>query len=356
MLLRQQGPTPKQPTKREVKMARTKAKPTTTTEEIDPLATLLSDAVEIEKKAPGKKKDRETLELSTSETAAFDRFCAADAAMKLSKGNQETAKSVILPVLTDKLIKLWCAEGRRTDNPQIVTEQGRAIFQAREVLKFDLPADENGEPGTVTDLLMGVGFTEKEANEIRAAEFSEKTELRFCNISKLREDPANKKVVDKLLKMVIDNFTPTERAILLEKVNNVEVKEGFLDRAVTHADKDPTKLKSLFQAVKPQFLMSGITYKGDVNDAMKKLQGNEGTTVDSVPIPAPQIVPTVEFKSPDNMWKATARGTEAKLLMMQGNNEIEMFMRNCTNIDHAKATCQKWMRDPDYRAETLSKK
>jgi hypothetical protein len=327
----------------------------------DPLDSLLNDATSIEPKKPGaKKKQRDLIELTDGEATAFDRFCMADAALKMAKGHQEGSKATILPVLTDKLLRMWCEEGRRTDNPRVQTEQGQAILQARENLRFDIPAGEDGEPGTVTDALMAVGFDEDKANEIREREFTETTELRFAAINKLREDPDSKKVVDKLLKLVLENFTPAERAKLLEKVNNVTLNEGFLDRAVQHADSDPSKLKSLLSVVRPTFLMSQIVWKGELTEAVKTLSKDDKpapvVSADAIPATTAPAVPKI-FTSDDGQWKATCAGNEAKLFMIQAGAEIEMATKVCTGgVSHAEQTCKKWMRDDNYRAESLKKK
>jgi hypothetical protein len=328
---------------------------------VDPLAALLDDAKTIAPKKPGaKKKERELIELDASEARAFDRFCMADAALKMAKGHQEGSKASILPVVTDKMLQMWCEEGHRTDNPRVQTENGQAILQARETLRFELPANEDGSVGTVTEMLQSVGFSEEKAEEIREREFTETTELRFANISKLREDPKSKKLVDKLLTLVLENFEPEDRKVLLEKVNNVTLKEGFLDRSVAHVDRDPALLKALFQVVRPTFLMSHIVWKGDLNDAVKTLEGTtaETLTTPAIKIPAATTVApkiALSFKSDDGQWKASYVGLEATLFMVQGGTEIEMKKKTCTNEGHAKATCQKWMRDPAYRAETLKK-
>jgi hypothetical protein len=334
------------------------AKATARTPKIDPLDSLLNDAAPVATKKPGsKKKQRDVIELAPTEATAFDRFCMADAALKMAKGHQEGSKATILPVLIDKLLFMWCEEGHRTENPRVTTDNGQAILQARENLRFDIPAGDDGEPGTVADALMAVGFDEAKAEEIREREFTEKTELRFANISKMREDPAQKKVVDKLLTMVMENFTPAERKVLLEKVNTVSLNEGFLDRAVAHVDADPVKLKALFQVVRPTFLMSQIVWKGDLDTAMKTLDTEKPAKVESAAIPAPTTALPKTFTSDDGQWKATCVGGEAKLFMVQGGAEIEMATKTCSGgATHAEQTCKKWMRDAEYRAESIKKK
>lgn len=330
----------------------------TTTKKVDPLDSLLNDATNVHTKKPAsKKKQRELIELEPTEAVAFDRFCMADATLKMAKGHQEGSKATILPVLTDKLIRMWCEEGHRTDNPRVQTENGQAILQARENLRFDIPAGEDGEPGTVADALIAVGFDPDKAEEIRQKEFTEKTELRFANISKLRDDDNSRKIVDKLLRLVLDNFSPAERAVLLEKVNTVTLNEGFLDRAVTHAECDASKLKALFQVVRPTFLMSQIVWKGDLDTAMKTLETEKPvapTTTAAIPAPTNALPKT--FASEDGKWKAQFVGNEAKLFMIEGGVEVEMATKVCSGgASHAEQTCKKWMRDGDYRAETLAK-
>jgi hypothetical protein len=157
--------------------------------------------------------------------------------------------------------------------------------------------------------------------------------------------------------MVMENFTPAERKVLLEKVNTVSLNEGFLDRAVAHVDADPVKLKALFQVVRPTFLMSQIVWKGDLDTAMKTLDTEKPAKVESAAIPAPTTALPKTFTSDDGQWKATCVGGEAKLFMVQGGAEIEMATKTCSGgATHAEQTCKKWMRDAEYRAESIKKK
>jgi hypothetical protein len=333
----------------------------TKTKPVDPLDTLLADATTLAPKPTGgKKKTRNTLDLTDEEAGLFNRFCMADATLKMAKGHQEGSKAVLLPLLTDKLISFWCEVGHRTPNPRLQTPTAQVILQARETLKFDLPANEDGEPCSVTEALMQVGFDEETAEAIRESEFNETTELRFANISKLRNDndnPLAKKTMDKLLKLVIENFTPAERALLLEKVNNVTINEGFLDRSVKHVDGDPVKLKALFQVVRPTFLMSQVEWSGGLDVAIKTLEGDKPQPITTEAIPAQSTAIPKWQTSEDGNWKASAVGNVAKLYMIQGDSQVEVATKTCAGgASHAEQTCKKWMRDENYRGETLAKK
>lgn len=327
---------------------------------VDPLESLLNDATPLAPKKPGaKKKQRDLIELTEQEALTFNRFCMADAAMKMAKGHQESSKGTILPVLKDKLLNIWCEEGHRTDNPRVQTENGQAILQARESLRFELPVGDNGEPGTVIDALMSAGFSEDEAEAIREKEFTETTELRFANITKLRDDADTKKIVDKLLKLVLDEFSPNERAVLLEKVNAVTLNEGFLDRAVTHANCEPIKLKALLDVVRPTFLMSQIVWKGELNDAVKSLEAAAATPAPALApsIPTPTTAIPKVFNSDDKQWRASYIGGEAKLFMVGADSDVLVATKNCSGgPSHAEQTCKKWMREPNYRAESMKAK
>jgi hypothetical protein len=336
-------------------MAKTK---TATPKNDDPFAALVGETKAVEKKKSGKKKDRAVLELNDDEAQAFNRFCMADATLKMAEGHQQASKGTILPVLTDKLLNMWCEEGHRTDNPVITTDSGRAILQAREKLSFELPVDENGNTGSTTELLQSVGFSENEAAEIAQREFSEKVELRFSNITKLRDEPKGKKVVDKLLKFVLENYNAEERGMLLEKVNHVTLNEGFLDRAVGHVNRDPVRLKALFTAVKPQFLMSHIVYNGEIADAVKTLTGEAPKEIKgSIATPtvaAPKNSIPTEVFSDDKQWKAVANGNEVTLFMIQGGREFNQGKKVCSGgVPHAQQTAKKLCRDPEYRATFL---
>jgi sulfur carrier protein ThiS len=320
---------------------------------INPLEALLEDATTVETKKPSKAKEkRNVITLDGEKANAFDTFCMADAALKMAKGHQESAKGVILPVLTDDVLQMWCKDGARGENPRIQTTNGQAVIQIRENLKFEL-----GEDQTPAGLLESVGTDAAKAAAIVEQEFTTTTELRFGNISALMNDPEKEPVVKKLLKMVLEKFTPEERKVLLEKVTKVEVNKGFLDRAVTHADRDPVMLKALFSVVKPGYLFSGIVWNGELSDAVKTLEGKPKTEKIASSIPTVEVpVATKIYDSGDNQWRAKQSGNVAKLFMMNGDAEVEMATKSCDGgAEHAQRTCEKWMRDPAYRAETMQK-
>lgn len=315
----------------------------------DDLLNLLgANASTTEKPKGGKKKDKPTLELTPDEQKAFDAFCAADVVYKMAEGKQGSAKALILPVLRRKLLEKWLEEGRKTDNPTIQTTNARANFVVREALKIDIPENADGTPGSVKDRLVEL-FGEKEGTEIFEREFTEKVDLGFKSLTKLRNgDVQEQKVVNKLLKMVIDNFTPDEQRLLLTRETKVEVNDGFLDRAVQHCEGSIEKLDSLLNVVAPQWVLSHMTYQGkDLGAAVAELTGGELPVMDTP-------TKTEEFYSSDNQWKAVAKGAEASLYKVNGTEEVFMGTKKCSGIDHARNSCRKWMRDPEARSESLA--
>ena len=319
------------------------------TSKTDDLFNALSQAAApVDKKGTSKKKDKPKLDLTPDEQKAFESFCAADVVYKMAEGKQGAAKSMILPVLRRKLLEKWLEEGHKTDNPTIQTNNARANFVVREILKIEIPEKADGEPGSVKDRLLEAGFSEDEAQAIYEREFTEKTELGFKSLSKLRQgDPAEQKVVNKLIKLVVENFSPDEQRLLLTRETKVEVNDGFLDRAVQHC---PTveRLDALLNVVAPQWVLSHMTYQGkDLKAAVADLTGGELPSVE-----AP--VKTEEFYSSDNQWKAVAKGAEASLYKVNGTEEVFMGTKKCSGIDHARNSCRKWMRDPEARSESLA--
>ncbi len=326
-------------------------KPATKKSADDLFDALSQSAESVKTKKGGKKKDRPSIELNESETKAFEAFCAADVVYKMAEGKQKTSKSLILPVLRRKLLERWLEEGHKTDNPVVVTDKARANFVVRDMLKIELPEQEDGTPGSVRDRLADAGFSEEEADDIYEREFSEKVEMNFRSLNELRRgEPGEQRAVNKLMKLVLENFSPDEQRILLRKETKVEVNDGFLDRAVQHCDGSSEKLDALLTVVSPQWVLSHMTYSGkDLKQAVADLTGGElPTDVDS-PVKAE------EFYSSDREWKAVAKGAEASLYRIDDGDEQFIGTKKCNGgSDHARMTCKKWLRDEGYRATSIA--
>lgn len=321
-------------------------KPTTKRQTVDDLFDALSESAEtISSKSSSKKKDRPHIELTENEQKAFDNFCAADVVHKMAEGRQKAAKSLILPILRKKLLEKWLDQGHKTENPVVQTEKARANFVVRDILKVELSEKEDGSPGSVRDRLMEVGFEEEKADTIFDREFSETVETNFRNLNELRNgEPNEVKAVTKLMKLVMENFSPEERRLLTRKQTKVEVNDGFLDRAVQHCE-DIDQLDNLLSVVSPQWVLSHMTYSGrDLKQAVADLTGGElPSTLDSP-------TKSEDFYSNDRKWKAVANGNTASLFNCDNGNEVLIGNKKCAGgADHARMTCKKWLRDDAYR-------
>jgi hypothetical protein len=327
------------------------AKPATKRPTTDDLFnSLAQSAAPVQKESKGKKKDKPQIELNENEEKAFESFCAADVIFKMSEGKQKAAKAMILPVLRRKLIEKWLDREGKTENPVIVTEKARANFVVREILKIDLPEKEDGTPGSVLDRLVEAGFEKEEAEKVFEREFKEEVVVNFRPLNDLRHgEPTEQKVVNKLLKLVLENFTQDEQRMLLRRETKVTVEDGFLDRAPKHAKESIEKLDALLTVVSPQWVLSHMTYTGkDLSKTIAELTGGELPTVDT-PVKAE------EFFSPDRQWKAVAKGTEASLYKLDGDTETFLGTKKCNGgVDHARMTARKWLRDPEYRASSMA--
>jgi hypothetical protein len=310
---------------------------------------LAQTAAPVETKGKGKKKDKPQIDLNEAEQKAFESFCASDVIFKMAEGKQKASKSLVLPVLRRKLLEKWLAHGSKTDNPVVITEKARANFVVRDILKIDLPEKEDGTPGTVKDRLLDAGFDEDEASTICDREFKERVEMNFRPLNDLRTgDPGEQKAVNKLLKLVLENFSTDEQRLLLRRETKVEVTDGFLDRAPHHAGDSIEKLDALLTVIAPQWVLSHMTYSGkDLTQAVADLTGGE------LPIVNTPVKPQ-EFFSQDREWKAVAKGNEASLYKLNGDGETFLGTKKCNGgADHAVMTAKKWLRDADYRATSM---
>jgi hypothetical protein len=328
------------------------AKPATK-RKLDDLFDALDENIEsTPKKKASPKKGKPEINLSAEEQRAFEAFCAANVIFKMAEGKKDASKSLIVPVLRRKLLEKWLKEGHKTENPLIQTENARANFVARGILKIDLPEHDDGTPASIKERLMEVGFTEDEADEIMEREFTEKVERNFRNLNELRNgDDKQQKAVKKLIDLVLENLSPEEQRILIRKDTKVEVNDGFLDRAVQHADGDIEKLDNILNIVAPQWVLSHVQYSGtDLNKTVSDLTGGELPEIEDSSVKAE------EFYSADNQWKAVVQGANASLYKCsEDEGEVLLGIKKCNGgVDHARMTCKKWLRDDAYRATAIA--
>jgi hypothetical protein len=311
---------------------------------------LAGEATAVESKKSKTKKDKPQIDLNDGEESAFEALCASDVIYKMAEGKQKAAKSLVMPILRRKLLEKWMVSGHRTDNPVVQTGKARANFVVRDILKIELPEKEDGTPGSVKDRLLEAGFEPDAAQEIYDREFTEQTVVNFRPLNDLREGTAHEQdVVGKLMKLVLENFSPEERKLILRKETKVEINDGFLDRAVQHSGESVERLDALLTVIAPQWVISHMTYSGkDLKQAVADLTGGELPEVD-----AP--IKTQEFISNDKEWKAVAKGGEASLYKVIEGNEVFLGTKKCNGgADHAVMTCKKWLRDADYRASSIT--
>lgn len=236
------------------------AKPTTKHKTTNDLFNMLSKVAEPVTSERKGKKNQVQVDLNETEQETFDSFCSVDMICKIAELRQKEAKNLIIPLLKKKLLEKWLQEGKRTENPIIQTEKSRANFIVRDVLKIDLPENEDGTSVSVKDRLVEAGFNENEASDISNQEFNEQVEMTFRSLNELRKGtPTEQKIVKKLLTLILENFSTEEQQQLLRKETKVEVKQGFLDRAVKRANGSLEKLEALLSVVTPQWVLSHMT-------------------------------------------------------------------------------------------------
>lgn len=329
------------------------AKPTTKKRKTtnDLFEALSQNAENVPQKKSSKTKERPQVELDETQQLAFEAFCSSDVICKIAEGKQKASKALILPILRQKVLKQWLEQGRKTENPVVQTTNARANFVVRNILKIDIPENEDGTPGSINKRLVEAGFNEEEAEKIAEQEFSERVELNFRSLNELRDgEVAEQRVIKKLMSLVLDNFTIEEQRLLLRKETKVEVNENFIENAIEHANGSFEKLDALLSVASPQWVLSQMTYSGgDLKQEFEELTGGD--------LPEMEVpLTSEEFYSADNQWKAVVQGDKASLYKCsEEEGEILLGTKKCNGgPNHARMTCKKWLRDDSYRSTTIA--
>ncbi|HXG10562.1 MAG TPA: serine/threonine-protein kinase, partial [Gemmataceae bacterium] len=218
-----------------------------------------------------KRKTRKpTLQLDAGEAETFERFAAARAIYEEAKAGLDHYREAAQEMLWRKILQLWAQGGGKPDNQQIKVPGGRAAgqVQIKEVLKMDLPDDQS-----IQTVLLNAGFSQECVERIVQSEVTAETEVMLRSPAELAK--TNPELAAKVRKVLQEALTPAEQEEAFVKTVTVKVKKGFLERATDYAC-SPEELARLFEIIRPQFTLTGVTYQGDLEKAFSEIRAHRG--------------------------------------------------------------------------------
>jgi hypothetical protein len=232
--------------------------------------------------------DRETITAEDGAKAeAIDQLCASLHAEKSVATRKAAARGFVLEWAIGLVLRRWVRAGRRLENPRFASPAGsNFILQCKDVvskpfrLKAGLTIRKYLEDAGVHPDLIGRLFAEKEFDE---------REVLTVNVPKLEEEaPA---LADRLMKLIVAaadggvttkdgekiRFSDGDLGTIVQKMNQVSPKAGFLDRSIGHAQStaaDPEdaakRLEKLLAAIAPQWAI-GQPFCADPERGMARL-------------------------------------------------------------------------------------
>jgi hypothetical protein len=257
---------------------------------------LLNQLVKTKKPAAATKPDRPSVDVPDVVLKAFERLVGANAVLEVAEARKEVEAGLVNEEMLDLFAESLFKFGSTPANPKLQTEHnGRpdmtGIFQVQNRFKFNIPEDVNGDTDITNRLvfaLESVGMGKVDAlklveGEIDAAPvvtlrpFGELVNGHYEGEGKnktfVEASDAEKAVGQKLLEFVTgtsaEPLTEDERNIAVRIVENIKVKEGFLQRLKGYcATKDV--LRGVLKVITPVHFVSHM--KLGVSDTPEQRQ------------------------------------------------------------------------------------
>lgn len=235
-----------------------------------------------------KPQERPTMTVPQAVLAAFVRLVPALRILKIAEARKEIEEGIIsdemMGVYSETLWKL----GSRPTNPRLLVSRadGRpdlsGLFQVQAKWKLQYEKGESPAAVRLATALVRAGFDQATADRIVKEEINTQP---LTTLSKPLNELAvgndlEKSAAEKLIGLAygerVEPLTPQERAVALKKVENVEVRDGILERIKQYCN-SPQQLKMLFKVITPVHFVSHAKFgESDTEDERTKRLAAEG--------------------------------------------------------------------------------
>lgn len=208
-----------------------------------------------------KKVERPTFAVPTAILPSVERFIAAKQVAEMAEGRMKAEEGIVKETMIDSfaesLVKLRC----KPTNPRMtIAKDGKpdieCLFQVQS--KF-YPQAVQGD-GPVSERLkaafVAAGVSDETAGKLLQYEVTceDKTTIRpFSEL--MNGAPVEQELAGRVMKLLLDNFTDQERALILQPSEKVEVKDGFFERLGMYV-KDKAECLAAMRVMKPVCFMS----------------------------------------------------------------------------------------------------
>jgi hypothetical protein len=140
------------------------------------------------------------------------------------------------------------------------------VAQIRDTVKVDLPEDQ-----TLTAALLAAGFTRECVERIVTSEVEVDTALTLRPLSELKSNPD---LLGKITTLLQKDLSPAEQEQTFTRSAGNKVKKDFLKRVSDYACSEEELFK-LLEIIRPTFMLTSITYKGDLEKVFGEIHGKK---------------------------------------------------------------------------------
>jgi len=208
-----------------------------------------------------KKNDRPTFAVPQAILPSVERFIAAKQVAEMAESRMKAEEGIVKETMIDSfaesIVKLRC----KPTNPRMtIAKDGKpdieCLFQVQS--KF-YPQAAQGD-GPVSERLkaafVAAGVSDETADKLLKFEVAceDKTTLRpFSEL--MNGAPVEQELAGRVMKLLLENFTDQERALILQPSEKIEVKDGFFERLGMYV-KDKAEALAAIRVMKPVSFMS----------------------------------------------------------------------------------------------------
>lgn len=211
-----------------------------------------------------KKQDRPCVPVPGNLLPAFERFVAAKQVTEIAEARMKAEEGVLKDSLIDSfaesLSKLRCKPG----NPRLIMSKNglpdiEGLFQVQ--AKFYPQADpecQGGAKEKLVSALKKAGLSGEVAEKVVAAEVAcaDKTTLRpFSDM--IEGAPIEQQLAQRLMQLLMDNFTDDERQLMLAPVEKYEIKDGFFERLAMYCP-SKAEIMACIKVLRPVHFLSHL--------------------------------------------------------------------------------------------------
>lgn len=211
-----------------------------------------------------KKQDRPQVPVDESLKPAFQRFAyakeieeIAEARMKAEEG---ILKDTLINSFADSLSKMKC----KPANPRLTAAKDgkpdcEGLFQVQS--KFYPQADpecQGGAKEKLVSALQKAGLAADVAEKVVSNEVAcaDKTTIRpFSDL--IEGAPIEQQLAERLMKLLMENFTDDERKLMLAPVEKYEIKDGFFERLAMYCP-SKAEIMACIKVLRPVHFLSHL--------------------------------------------------------------------------------------------------